>query len=125
MKKLSLRYSLKITCILLMQVISLKKMVALSVKFTILISRPHICILLILLSVLMGLASAADAILYNSMDSRHPWRTHLGVKESDRKTFVLILDSILIYTTIHVNEFVSISKLMQSCLYSVYLNHQL
>ena len=35
---LSFSYSLKITCILLRQVISLKKMVVLSVKFTILIS---------------------------------------------------------------------------------------
>ena len=46
---LSFSYSLKITCILLRQVISLKKMVVLSVKFTILISWSPICIPLILL----------------------------------------------------------------------------
>ena len=45
---LSFSYSLKITCILLRQVISLKKMVVLSVKFTILISWSPICIPLIL-----------------------------------------------------------------------------
>ena len=49
-------YSLKITFNLLRQVISLKKMMVLSVKFTILISWPPICIPLILLSALMKLA---------------------------------------------------------------------
>ena len=44
-----------------LQVISLKKMVVLSVKFTILISRSPICIPLILLSVLMRLASTSAA----------------------------------------------------------------
>ena len=45
---LSFSYSLKITCILLRQVISYKKMVVLSVKSTILISWSPICIPLIL-----------------------------------------------------------------------------
>ena len=51
------------------------------------------------------------------MESRHPWQTRIMVKGSDRRLFVLILDLILVYHGInfnHVNEFVSISKLMQS-----------
>ena len=92
-------YSPKITCILIRQVMSLKKMVVLSVKFTILISWSPICIPLILLSALMRLASTSAAVLYNSMESRHPWRTHIGVKRSDRRPFISILDSILVYAT--------------------------
>ena len=58
-----------------------------------------ICIPLILLSALLRLESTSVAILYNSMESRHPWRTHIGVKGSDRRPFILILDSILVYAT--------------------------
>ena len=134
---LSFWYSLKITCILLRQVISLKKMVVLPVKFTILISWPPICIPLILLSALMRLASTSVAVLYNNLDSWHHWRTHIEVKGSNRRPFILILDLILVYATSNVNEFVSISELMQSKkekttprilqrdFYSVYLTHQL
>ena len=96
---LSFPYSLKTTFILLRQVISLKKMVVLSVKFTILISWSPICIPLILLSALMRLASTSAAVLYNNLDSWHHWRTHIGVKGSDMRPFVLILDSILVYAT--------------------------
>ena len=96
---LSFSYSLKITCILLRQVISLKKMMVLSVKFTILISWSPICIPLILLSALMKLASTSVAILYNSWDSWHHWWTHIGAKESDRRPCISILDSILVYAT--------------------------
>ena len=94
---LSFSYSLKITCILLRQGIYLKNMVVLSVKFTILILWSPICIPLILLSTLMRLASTT--IFYNNMDYRHPWQTHLGVKGSDRRLFILILDSLLVYAT--------------------------
>ena len=96
---LSFSYSLKITSILLRQVISLKKMVVLSVKFTILISWSPICIPLILLSALMRLASTSAAVLYNNLDSWHHWRTHIGVKGSNRRPFILILDSILVHAT--------------------------
>ena len=96
---LSFSYSLKITCILLRQVISLKNMVELSAKFTILISWSPICIPLILLSALMRLASTSAAVLYNNLDSWHHWRTHIGVKGSNRRPFILILDSILVYAT--------------------------
>ena len=92
-------YSPKITCILIRQVMSLKKMVVLSVKFTILISWSPICIPLILLSALMRLASTSAAVLYNNLDSWHHWRTHIGVKGSNRRPFILILDSILVYAT--------------------------
>ena len=96
---LSFSYSLKITCIILRQVISLKKMMALSVKFTILISWSPICISLILLSALMRVASTSAAVLYNNLDSWHHWRTHIGVKGPNRRPFILILDSILVYGT--------------------------
>ena len=38
----------------------------------------------------------------------------MRVEGSNRSPFILILDSILVYTTNHVNEFVSISELTQS-----------
>ena len=134
---LSFSYSLKITCILLRQVISLKEMVVLWVKFTIIISWSPICIPLILLSALTRLASTSAAVLYNNLHSWHHWQTHIGVKRSNRRPFILILDSILVYATSEMNEFVSISELMQSKkdkttprilqkdFYSVYLTQQL
>ena len=75
-------------------------MVVSSAKFTILISWPPICIPLILLSALMKLASTSTAIIYNSMESRHPRRTRIGVKGSNRRPFILILESILVYATL-------------------------
>ena len=78
---------------------SLKKMVVLPAKFTILNSWSPICIPLILLSGLMKLASTSDAVLYNSMESKHPWRIHIRVQGPDRKPFILVLDSILLYAT--------------------------
>ena len=39
---------------------------------------------------------------------------HIGVKGSNRKPFNLILDSILVYAASNVNEFDSISEVMQS-----------
>ena len=95
---LSFSYSLKITCILLRQVISLKKMV-ISVKFTILISWSPIYIPLILLSTLMRLASTSAAVLYKNLDSWHYWQKHIGIERSNRRPFILILDSILVYAT--------------------------
>ena len=74
-------------------------MVVLSVKFTILISWSPICIPLILLLALMRLASTSVAVLYNNLDSWHHWQTHIGVKGSNRRPFILILDSILVYET--------------------------
>ena len=90
-------------------------MVVLSAKFTILISWSPICIPLILLSALMKLASTSATILYNSMESRHPWRTNTRIKGSDRRSFVFIFRfDIGAYNFNRVNEFVFISKLTQS-----------
>ena len=86
-------YSFKITCILLRQVISLKKIVKSSAKFTILIWWSPICIPLTLLLALMKLASTSAAIMHKSIENRHPWKTfHVRVKGSDRRPFILILD---------------------------------
>ena len=68
---LSFSYSLKITFILLRQVISLPKMVVLLVKSNVLIWWSTICIPLILWYALMRLASTSATILYNSLDSWH------------------------------------------------------
>ena len=68
----------------------------------------------ILLSALMRLASTSAGILYKSLDSWHHWRAHIGIKGSDWRPCILILDSILVHVTWNVNEFVSISELMQS-----------
>ena len=126
----------QITCILLRQVIYLKKMAVLSVKFTILISWSPICIPLILLSALMRLGSTSAATLYTSVDSRHPWRTHIGVKGSDRRPFILISDSILAICNLkYVNfspypslckaeKIKSTLKILEKDFYSVYLTHQ-
>ena len=67
-------------------------MVVLSIKFTILVSWSPICIPLILLSsALMRLAQ--DCI--TTWDSLHDWQTLRGGKGSERRLFILILDSIL------------------------------
>ena len=105
---LSFSYSLKITYILITQVISLKKMVVLSVKFTIIMSWSPICIPLILLLALMRLASTSAAILYNSLGSWHHWQTHIGVKEA------MYFNSRFDIGICNVNRFVSISELLQN-----------
>ena len=49
----------------------------------------------------MNLASNSAAIMCNSIDSGHPWRTlWIRVKWSDRKPFILILDWMLVNTTL-------------------------
>ena len=52
-----------------MQVTSLKKMLVLSIKITILFSWSPICIPLILLSALMRLTGTSAAVLHNNLDS--------------------------------------------------------
>ena len=87
-------------------------MVVLSVKFTILISWSSICIRLMFLSALLRLASNLDALLHNSiMDSRHPWRTHIGIRQE--AVYFNFRFDIGTYNLEHVDEFVSISELMQ------------
>ena len=87
-----------------------------------------ICFPLILLSALLILASTSTAILHNS----------IRVKGSDRSLFILILDSILIYTTwtmwMNLSPYTNICKaekikstlrILQKDFYSIYLTHQL
>ena len=94
-------YSFKITCILLRQVISPKKMVMSSAKFTNLISWSPICTPLILSSASMELASTSAALIYNTDESGHPWRTPcIRVKGSNRRPFISILDWTLVYATL-------------------------
>ena len=113
-------------------------MVVLSVKFTILISWSPICICLIFLSALMKLATTASTILYNSMESRHPWRINIRVKESDRRSFILILDSIFVYAALSmwinlspypnlrkVEKIKTTLRILEKYFYSVHLTHPL
>ena len=65
-------YSFKITWILLKQVISPKKMVRSSAKFTNLISWSPICTPYILLLASMKLASTSATIIYSTNESGHP-----------------------------------------------------
>ena len=91
----------KITCVLLRHVISLKKMVVLSAKFTILISWSTICILWFLLWASMKLSSTSTAICIKSIESGNPsWILPIRVKGSDRRPFILILDWTLVYATL-------------------------
>ena len=93
-------YSFKITCIPLRKVISFEKIAVMSAKLTILISWSAICIPFILLLVLMKLESTPAAIMYNSIENRHPWQTPwVRVKGSDRRPFILTLDWILMYSS--------------------------
>ena len=133
-------YSFKIIN-LLRQVISLKKMVVSSAKFIILISWSPTSIPLILLLALMKLASTSAAITYKIIEKRHPWQTsRVRVKGTDRGPFILILDWILVYTslTMWMNfspypnlckaekvKFQSTLRILQKYFCSVYLTHQL
>ena len=127
---------LKITCILWRQV-----MVVSSAKFTILISLSAIYIPVILLVALMELESTSAAIMYKSIENRHPWQTScIRVKGSDRRPFILILDWILVYTSLtmwmNLSPYPNLCKaeklksqstlrILQKYFYSVYLTHQL
>ena len=65
-------------------------MVVSSIKFFSLISWSLICTPLIIVSVSTKMASPSGAVIYNSMDNGHSWQTaHAGVKESDRRPFIL------------------------------------
>ena len=48
----------------------------------------------------MKMASTAVAVIYNSIESGQSWWTpHVKVKGSDRRSFTLVLDWILVYPT--------------------------
>ena len=134
-------YSFKIICILSRQVISLKKIVVSSAKFTILISWSPICIGLILLLALKNLASTSATIIYKSIENKHPWQTsRVRVKRSDRRPFILILGWILMYKSLtmwmNLSPYANLCKseklksqstlrILQKNFCSVYLTHQL
>ena len=56
---------------------------------------------LILVSASLKMASVSVAVIYDSTESGHPWRTlHVSVKESGRRPFTLALDWVLVYPTL-------------------------
>ena len=94
-----------------------------------------------LLLALMKLASTSAAIMYKSIENRHPWQIFcVRVKGSDRRPFILILDWILVYTSLtmwmNLSPYPNLCKaeklksqstlrILQKDFYSVYLIHQL
>ena len=91
---------------------------------------------------LMKLASTSVAIIYKRIENRYPWQTsRVEVKESDRRPFTLILDWILVYTSLtmwwmDLSPYPNLGKveklksqstvrILQKDFYSVYLTHQL
>ena len=84
-------YSFKITCILISQVISLKKMVVLSAKFATLISGSPTCIPLILL-IEIGKYLSCDNVLQQ-------WEWTPLANSSHRGPFILILHWMLVNAT--------------------------
>ena len=78
------------------------------------------------------------SLRYKSMESRHTWWTHIRVKRSDRRSFILILDYILVNAFLNMwmnlslypnlckaEKIKSTLRISQKDLYSVYLTHQL
>ena len=134
-------YSFIITCILSRQIISLKKVLMSSEKFTILISWSLVCIPVFVLLALMELASTSALIMYKSIENRHPWQTsRVRVKESDSRSFILVLDWKSAYTSLtmwmNLSPYPNLCKaeklksqstlrILQKDFYSVYLTHQL
>ena len=83
-------YSSKIVCILFRQSMSLKKRVASSAKLTVSVSWFPIWTPFTLVLEIMKLASTSAAMMYNNIESGHPWQTpRIRVKESDRRAFIL------------------------------------
>ena len=88
-------------------------MVVSSPKLTILISCSPICIPLILLLALIKLTSTSAAIMYDSIENKHPCQNPpVRVNRSNRRLFTLILD--WLYWCMHFQPFVYISKLTES-----------
>ena len=70
--ELEASYSFKITCILVRQVISLKKIGGVIGKIYCLVSWSPICTPLTLLSALLKMASTSTAVIFNSMNVEIP-----------------------------------------------------
>ena len=139
-------HSSKIICILVLrQVISPKEIVMSSPKFTHLISWSPICTPFVLLSASMKVESTSAALIYNTNESGHRWRTLcIRVKGTDRRPFVLILDWMSVYPTLIIqinfspypnfcktektksqSTLTKTLKILQRGFYLVYLTHQL
>ena len=86
----------------------------------------------------MKFASTTATILCKSMECTHPWHTDIRIKGSDRRPFILILDSIWVYATLimrmnlspypnlrKAEKIISTLRILQRDFYSVYLTHQL
>ena len=98
--ELEASYSFKITCILVRQVISLKKNGGVINEIYCLVSLSPISNPLILVLALVKMASTSTTVIYNSMRVNTPWQTsYIRVKESDSRPFILVLDCILVYAT--------------------------
>ena len=85
-------YSFKMACILVRQVISLKKNGGFISKIYCLILWSPICTPLILVSASVKMTGTSATITYKSgtslYESGHPWRTpHIRLKGSDRRPF--------------------------------------
>ena len=90
---------------------------------------------------LIKLASTSAAIMYKSIENRHPWESsRVKVKGSDKRPFILILDWILVYTSLTMwmglspypnlpkaekLKYQSTLKILQKDFYSVHLTHEL
>ena len=70
--ELEASYSFKITCILVKQVISLKKIGCVISKIYCLVSQSPLCTPLILLSALMKMSSTTTTVICNSMRAETP-----------------------------------------------------
>ena len=91
---------LKLILFLVRQLNSLKKMEAPSRKFTVLVSWFPICMPSILISASIKIASASAMVMHNNIESGQPWwNLWKMVKESDRKSFILFIDGILVEAT--------------------------
>ena len=83
----------KINSVLVRQLKSLKKMVVSSVKFTVLILWYPICMLLILVSSSLRIAGTSAKIMRSNTENGQTRRNpRVRLKESDRRSFILILD---------------------------------
>ena len=108
-------------------------MVVSSPKLTILISWSPICIPLILLLALIKRTSTSAAVMYDSIENKHPCQNPpVRVNRSNRRLFTLILDWILVYafSTIYLTypnlrkaeklKSQSTQRILQKKFYSVY-----
>ena len=85
--KIESSYSFKITCILVRQLIPLKKNSGVFGKIYFLISLSHICTPLILASASVKMAGTSVTVIKNSMRVDTPGQLLIRVKGTDRRPF--------------------------------------